>query len=199
VSARRLFAPEVVQSSAMDCGPASLKCLCEGFGVAVGYDRLREACQTDLDGTSIDTLEAVAVRLGLDAEQVMLPLDHLLIPEASALPALLVVTSALGVTHFLIVWRRLGSWVQVMDPAVGRRWMPARQLLDEAWEDASSPSFPPLPPGSQDQVKYPGPHFGTPCAETTDPPKGPESGDLRRGRRQAVRRLGKCHPPGTAC
>ncbi|MFL6196292.1 MAG: ATP-binding cassette domain-containing protein [Thermoanaerobaculia bacterium] len=133
MSARRLFAPEVVQSSAMDCGPASLKCLCEGFGVAVGYDRLREACQTDLDGTSIDTLEAVAVRLGLDAEQVMLPLDHLLIPEASALPALLVVTSALGVTHFLIVWRRLGSWVQVMDPAVGRRWMPARQLLDEAY------------------------------------------------------------------
>jgi hypothetical protein len=75
----------------------------------------------------------VAVRLGLDAEQVMLPLDHLLIPEVSALPALLVVTSALGVTHFLIVWRRLGSWVQVMDPAVGRRWMPARQLLDEAY------------------------------------------------------------------
>ena len=28
---RRLIVPEVVQTSAMDCGPASLKCLLEGF------------------------------------------------------------------------------------------------------------------------------------------------------------------------
>ena len=65
----RLLAPEVVQTSAMDCGPASLKTLLEGFGISVSYGRLREACQTDVDGTSIDTLEETAVRLGLDAEQ----------------------------------------------------------------------------------------------------------------------------------
>ena len=41
---RRFLAPEVVQTSAMDCGPATLKCLLGGFGVDVGYDRLREAC-----------------------------------------------------------------------------------------------------------------------------------------------------------
>ena len=29
---RRLLAAEVVQTSAMDCGPAALKCLLEGFG-----------------------------------------------------------------------------------------------------------------------------------------------------------------------
>jgi len=49
---RALLAPEVVQTSAMDCGPASLKCLLEGFGVPVSYGRLREACQTSVDGTS---------------------------------------------------------------------------------------------------------------------------------------------------
>lgn len=130
---RRLLAPEVVQSSAMDCGPASLKCLFEGFGVRVSYDRLREACQTSLDGTSIDTLEQIAVRLGLDAEQVMLPLDHLLLPETGALPALLVVTNSMGMTHFLVVWRRHGSWVQVMDPAIGRRWLPVHRLLAETF------------------------------------------------------------------
>ena len=53
----RLWVPEVVQSSTMDCGPAALKCLCAGFGIQVGYGRLREACQTDVDGTSIDALE----------------------------------------------------------------------------------------------------------------------------------------------
>jgi len=44
---RRLWlAPEVIQTSAMDCGPASLKCLLDGFGIPVNYARLREACQT---------------------------------------------------------------------------------------------------------------------------------------------------------
>src|SRR6266436_8165076 len=70
---RRLLVPEVVQTSAMDCGPASLKCLLEGFGIPVSYGRLREACQTDVDGTSIDTIESIAVQLGLEAEQVMVP------------------------------------------------------------------------------------------------------------------------------
>ena len=84
---RRFLVPEVVQTSAMDCGPAALKCLLEGFGIAVSYGRLREACQTDVDGTSIDMLEEVAVQLGLEAEQVMLPVDHVLLPEAQALPA----------------------------------------------------------------------------------------------------------------
>jgi ABC-type bacteriocin/lantibiotic exporter with double-glycine peptidase domain len=63
----RVLVPEVVQTSAMDCGPAALKCLLDGFGMPVSYGRLREACQTSVDGTSIDTLEDVAVQLGLDA------------------------------------------------------------------------------------------------------------------------------------
>src|SRR5512140_2354579 len=105
---RRLLAPEVIQTSAMDCGPASLKCLLEGFGIPVSYGRLREACQTDVDGTSIDTIEEVARQLGLSAEQVMLPLDHLLLPEAAALPAIVVVRLPNGTTHFQVVWRRHG-------------------------------------------------------------------------------------------
>lgn len=117
----------------MDCGPAALKCLLAGHGVEASYDRLREACQTDVDGTSIDVLEEVAVALGLDAEQVMIPPDHLLLPEAEALPALLVVVNAIGATHFVVVWKRVGPWVQVMDPATGRRWMSARALADDLY------------------------------------------------------------------
>ena len=62
---RRLIIPEVVQTSMMDCGPASLKAMLEGWGIPVSYGRLREACQTDVDGTSIDTLEDVGSQLGL--------------------------------------------------------------------------------------------------------------------------------------
>src|SRR4051812_9753768 len=96
---RTWLVPEVIQTSAMDCGPAVLKCLLEGFGISVHYDRLREACQTDVDGTSIDTLETVAGQLGLVAEQVMVPVDHLLLPEAETLPAILVVYLPGGLTH----------------------------------------------------------------------------------------------------
>ena len=54
---RRFLAPEVVQTSSMDCGPAALACLLGGFGIRASYGRLREACQTDVDGTSISNIE----------------------------------------------------------------------------------------------------------------------------------------------
>jgi ATP-binding cassette subfamily B protein len=137
---RRWFAPEVVQTSAMDCGPAGLKCLLEGFGIPVSYGRLREACQTDVDGTSIDTLEAVAGGLGVSAQQEMIPVDHVLLTSAGVLPALVVVRHADGSTHFVVAWRRFGDWLQVMDPAVGRRWVRCRQFLDEVFRHEMSVS-----------------------------------------------------------
>jgi ABC-type bacteriocin/lantibiotic exporter with double-glycine peptidase domain len=128
---RRFFAPEVVQTSAMDCGPACLKSLLEGHGIHVSYGRLREACHTDVDGTSIDTLEQVACDLGLDARQVMVPVDHLLLRESGLLPALLVVRQPSGMTHFVVVWSERAGLVQIMDPATGRRYSTRRDLLDE--------------------------------------------------------------------
>lgn len=130
---RRLFVPEVVQTSSTDCGPAVLQALLEGFGIPASYGRLREACQTDVDGTSIDTLETILPQLGLNAEQVMLPVDHVLLAEAAALPAALVVRQPNGFTHFVLLWRRHGPVVQIMDPAVGRRWLSCRQLLEEIY------------------------------------------------------------------
>lgn len=137
--ARRWLVPEVVQTSAMDCGPAALKALLEGFGIGVSYGRLREACQTEVDGTSIDTLEEVACRIGLEAEQRIVSADDLLLPESESLPALLVVRQPSGLTHFVIAWRThlLGGafdergMVQVMDPGEGRRWVSVEALRDE--------------------------------------------------------------------
>jgi ABC-type bacteriocin/lantibiotic exporter with double-glycine peptidase domain len=128
----RLLAPEVVQTSAMDCGPAALTCLLNGFGIPASYPRLQEACSTDVDGTSINTLEQLASALGLDVEQIMLPVDHLLLPASRSLPALLVVRRD-NLTHFLVAWRRHGPLVQLMDPAKGRRWLRADALRDELY------------------------------------------------------------------
>lgn len=132
---RRFLAPEVVQTSAMDCGPASLKCLLEGFGIPASYARLQEACQTDVDGTSINTVEQIAIALGLDAEQVMLPTDHVLLDASAALPALIVVRRD-NATHFVIAWRRHGPFVQVMDPAKGRRWVRLAAFEAELYQHA---------------------------------------------------------------
>lgn len=133
---QRFLVPEVVQTSAMDCGPAALKCLLAGFGIPVSYARLREACQTDVDGTSIDTIEDVARQLGLDAEQMISPVDHLLLDEAHLLPALVVTRLPDGLPHFVVIWRVVGPFVQIMDPASGRRWVPRQRLLGDLYRHA---------------------------------------------------------------
>ncbi len=130
---RRLIVPEVVQTSGMDCGPAALKCLLDGFRIRASYGRLREACQTDVDGTSIDTLEEIAAQLGLQAEQIMVPADHVLLSAARALPAIVVARLPNGLLHFVVAWRCHGNFVQVMDPATGRRWPVARHFLDQLY------------------------------------------------------------------
>src|SRR5262245_21560265 len=133
---RRWLIPEVVQTSAMDCGPATLTSLLAAYGIVASYGRLREACFTSLDGTSIDQIEEAAAGFGLDAEQIMLPVDHLFLEESSSLPALLVMTTPGGATHFVVAWRRWGSWIQVMDPATGRQWRTVFEILAHTYVHA---------------------------------------------------------------
>jgi ABC-type bacteriocin/lantibiotic exporter with double-glycine peptidase domain len=150
---RKWLVPEVVQTSTIDCGPACLSALLGGFGIFVSYGRLREACQTGIDGTSIDTMEELANRLGLVAEQIVLPADHLVLPQGAALPAITVVKLASGLTHFVVVWRRHGRKLQIMDPAAGRQRASIQDFTQrlyihemavpaEAWREwAQSPEF----------------------------------------------------------
>jgi ABC-type bacteriocin/lantibiotic exporter with double-glycine peptidase domain len=131
--ARSFFAEQVVQSSRMDCGPAALKCFLAGFGVRTSYDRLREACQTTLDGTSIDTLEEVANALGIPAAQYLVPKDALPDLSAKGAPALVVVSLPGGANHFVVLWGRAAGMLQVMDPAVGRRWLKPAAFANDVY------------------------------------------------------------------
>jgi ATP-binding cassette subfamily B protein len=125
---RSMLVPEVIQTSTIDCGPAALSSLLGGFGIRASFGRLREICQTKLDGTSIDAIENIANQLGLDAEQLILPLDHILLRGSEVLPAIAVTDAPNGTMHFVVIWRRFGRWVQVMDPACGRRWLALSEL-----------------------------------------------------------------------
>ncbi|MEY2935851.1 MAG: transporter ATP-binding protein/peptidase [Pseudomonadota bacterium] len=131
---RHSIIPEVVQTSATDCGPASIKAVLAGMGLELDYRALRDACQTDVDGSSVDTLEELAQQLGLDAEQIMLPLDHVFLPEACALPAIIVTLTAGGRPHFVVLWSRIGPFVQLMDPASGRHWVRLGSLTSRLYQ-----------------------------------------------------------------
>jgi len=119
---RRLLVPDVVQTSQMDCGPAALEALAAGFSMELDSTRLREACQTSTSGTSIDAIEEVALGLGLDAVQTMVPVDYVGEPGSLTLPALAIVRLESGNHHMVVLWRRHGGHLQIMDPATGRRW-----------------------------------------------------------------------------
>lgn len=120
----RRLAPEVIQTSWMDCGPASLKCLLGGFGIHADYARLRDLCQIDVDGTSIESLESIGTALGLPLQQLVLPPDYLLEKGSPFLPALVVTRLPNGNQHFAVLWRRSFGRIQEMDPMAGRRWLP---------------------------------------------------------------------------
>lgn len=135
---RHVIIPEVIQISATDCGPASLKSVFAGMGLELNYRVLREACQTDVDGTSTDTLESLANQLGLDAEQVMLPADHVFLDEAKALPSIIVKLTGGGRPHFVVLWKRVGPFVQVMDPAAGRHWAHVDALASTFYQHTTS-------------------------------------------------------------
>jgi len=122
--------PEVRQRSPLDCGPAALQSVLQGFGVEVEYGKLVDLLEVDSrGGASIDTVEDVANRLGLDAQQVMIPQDHLFLPGGHRGPMIVVATAQGTLKHFLVLWRVSGDRVQVMDPASGlRTWVDQSEL-----------------------------------------------------------------------
>ncbi|WP_437784477.1 ATP-binding cassette domain-containing protein [Sorangium sp. So ce1097] len=128
---RAFLVPEVLQTSLMDCGPAALKSVLQGFGIDVHYEWLRDRCQTDVDGTSIDALAALGQELGLATAEMVVPHDSFLLPEADCLPAIVVKRGAGDSLHFVVVWRRLGPLVQILDPGSGRRWVRCERFMED--------------------------------------------------------------------
>lgn len=128
-------APEVRQRAPFDCGPAGLQAVLRGFGIQVGYEELVKRCEVDpREGASIDTVEEVAKALGLQAEQVMFPVDHLFLPGNHRGPTLVILKGEGAFKHFLVLWRADGERVQTMDPTTGSRaWIDRKALLERIY------------------------------------------------------------------
>jgi ATP-binding cassette subfamily B protein len=108
-----------------------LTSLLRGLGVAASYEVLRDLCATDVDGTSIDAVESVAVAAGVVCQQTVVPVEHVTALPMEYLPAVAVTLLPDGFTHFVVLWRVRGRKVLIMDPAQGRRWVRVADLHDE--------------------------------------------------------------------
>jgi ATP-binding cassette subfamily B protein len=126
-------APEVVQTSWLDCGPAALTALLRGFGAPAPYERLRTMCNTGVDGTSIDSIESVAIAAGLDAMQMVVPIEQILAMPEEYLPGIVVTVLPDGFAHFVVLWRRGRRRVFLMDPAAGRKSQRLSQFASELY------------------------------------------------------------------
>ncbi|MCJ8270409.1 MAG: cysteine peptidase family C39 domain-containing protein, partial [Psychrosphaera sp.] len=127
---RRWLAKEVVQTSNMDCGVAGLKCILDSYGIQSNYEYLRDACKTDVNGTSIDRMEDVLNDIGFESYQVVVPKEQLTYDTDQLLPAIAVVNIGQNITHFVVIWRKVGNWLQICDPAQGRYWVRAKHFAN---------------------------------------------------------------------
>jgi ATP-binding cassette subfamily B protein len=94
-----------------------------GYGVDANYEKLRELCQTEVDGTSVDALEDLCLQLGLDVCQHIVPRDLVAELMRARTPVIAVQEPTAGRLHFVVAWSQLRSLIQVMDPQGGRKWV----------------------------------------------------------------------------
>ena len=114
--------PVPYMTAGADSGVVVLRSALESLGIPVrDYDALRAECGVHPDGVSVDDLEVVAQRRGLEARQVMEPAAEAIGSDAH-LPAIAVVDAPSGL-DFWLLWRREGNRLLVMNPRSGNVWM----------------------------------------------------------------------------
>ena len=127
---RRFFLPLVEVETNFTYGLAMLKTILLGYHQTITDDELIQATNDIEDPDSPSSLVQIAGRCGLELEQSLLPADHLYLPNA--LPALVMMRPITEEPpHWAVVWQRLGSFYQVVDPKLGRLWLSTQQLLIE--------------------------------------------------------------------
>jgi ABC-type bacteriocin/lantibiotic exporter with double-glycine peptidase domain len=106
----------LLQLSAVECGAACLAMLLCYYGRKTTVSEVRHRCQVGRDGLSALDIVNAARNYGLRVRAVSLQEDDL---RLVSLPAIV----HWEFNHFLIVEHASSRWVEVVDPALGRRQM----------------------------------------------------------------------------
>jgi hypothetical protein len=107
---------------------AALRAVLKAYGVAFDAAAIERECKVDDDGASLDDIEDVAVKYGIEAGTVIVPAEHVLLSQPKMLPAIVVLDEPDDEQQFVVAWRLDGDRVQIMDPREGRRWIPRAEL-----------------------------------------------------------------------
>ncbi|SFN24625.1 ATP-binding cassette, subfamily B, RaxB [Izhakiella capsodis] len=117
--------PEIVyQAETNECGLACISMLAETQGIDAPLDMLREHYPASAHGTALSTLCEILSGLAIPAYPVAFDLDEL---ADLPLPAIL----HYGGSHYVLLAYRQGSYVCVMNPAIGEQLLPIAALKSE--------------------------------------------------------------------
>lgn len=122
--------PVVLQTAETDCGSACLAALSRGFGLPATLAEVRRQLDPGRDGTNALSLRDSAAPWGVSLEAILASPDEVA-DRIDELP--LPIVLHLSRQHYVVVDRigRNGR-IRVMDPAVGRRWVPRDDLRGQA-------------------------------------------------------------------
>jgi ATP-binding cassette subfamily B protein len=115
----------IQQIDEMDCGAASLGMVCRAFGRKVSLSRIRQLCNTSLDGTSLNDICRAATELGLAARALKISKRNL---NHVPLPAIVHWEG----NHWVVLLEVKRRYVRVADPALSIRKI-RRAEFEEKW------------------------------------------------------------------
>lgn len=111
---RRRRVPEMRQMTAVECGAACLAMILNYYGYATNISDVQERCGVGRDGLTARAIAKSARQYGLKVRAVSLKLDDF---RFVSLPAII----HWEFNHFVVVERWTKRYVDLVDPAVGRR------------------------------------------------------------------------------
>jgi ATP-binding cassette, subfamily C, bacterial len=121
----------VIQQSEEDCGAACLASVAKHYGRTLALSRIREIVGTGQRGVTLLGLKRGAEALGFDARGVKSSLD-LVHKNVLPLPAIIHWKGY----HWVVLLKQRGKKYEIVDPAVGLRYVSRNELL-QAWENGA--------------------------------------------------------------
>lgn len=117
-----------------DCGPACLLMMLNAWGGNASFERVRDACGSSGQGTTLLQLATAARQFGLDATGVEGTYDAL---TEEVLPCVVHLVTREGAGHYAVATRRTNRGVTLADPAHGMRLV-RRRAFEEAWRSRAA-------------------------------------------------------------
>lgn len=126
-----------------DCAAACVASICAHYGLMLPMMKIREACGTGPDGTTMQGIIDAFGKLGFDAAGLRAKQKNILELKNISEPVILHLEKKTGWLHFVVLFGIKGTEALVMDPEDGRVHRTGLSELEEEWSGyivAATPS-----------------------------------------------------------